>query len=303
MKKTFKTIVRVILWLIALVAVALLTLPLWVGPVARTAANKIVPKYTGTYFNLGAFGLNYYAGRLHVGNVQLDNPAGYKPSKALTLGNLDVDVDMSTVLSETIVIRDVLVKDVFISITSEDGTNNFAAIAAYATKDVEPNEEEEEEDEEAASAESERKVVIDRIRLEGVTVQYEMVPIPLPTITLTDIGRESNGIEFEDAWAAIWDAIQKSATTVGGGLINLGTSVITGGTNVIGAGVEGAAAAVDAATTVLGAGTTVLDAGTQSVKDATQGVNDALDAAGDAVDSAAKKIKDVGKSFKGLFGK
>lgn len=296
MKKALKIIGKTLLWLLVLIVIALLTLPLWVGPVVKTAANKIAPKYTGTDFNLGAFGLNYYTGRLHVGDVRLDNPTGYSPDKALTLGKLDVDVDMSTVLSETIVIRDILVKDVFVSLTSKDGTNNFAAIAAYATKDSQKAEEPSEEVEESASTNAARKVVIDRIRLEGITVQYEMIPIPLPTITLTDVGRESNGIEFEDAGIAIWEAIQKSVTTVGGGLINLGTGVLEQGTNIIGAGVEGASAAVDATTKVL-------DAGTQSVMEATQSVGDALNKATDAVDSAAKKIKDVGKSFKGLFGK
>ncbi len=283
MKKALKIITKTLLWLVVLVVVALLTLPLWVSPVVRTAANRITPNYTGTYFNLGAFGLNPYSGHLHVGSVQLDNPKGYRPAKAVTLGNLDVDVDMSTVLSETIVIRDIVVKDLFISLASKDGTNNFAAIAAYATKDKEESEEKAEKDE--TSTKSERKVVIDRIRLEGVSVQYEMIKLPLPTITLTDIGRESDGVGFEDAWMAIWESIQKSATTVGDGLVNLGTSVLTEGANSIGAVADGASAAVDAA------------------KGATQGVGDALDKAGDAVDSAAKKVEDVGKAFKSLFSK
>lgn len=286
MKKALKIITKTLLWLVVLVVVALLTLPLWVSPVVRTAANKITPNYTGTYFNLGAFGLNPYSGHLHAGKVQLDNPEGYRPSKAVTLGDLDIDVDMSTVLSETIVIRDIVVKDLFVSIASKDGTNNFAAIAAYATKGKEETEETVDDEDTTNSA---HKVVIDRIRLEGVTVQYERIPIPLPTITLTDIGRESNGIEFEDAWMAIWEAIEKSATTVGDGLINLGTSVLTEGTNSISVAAEGASAAADAAA--------------QSVKGVTQGVNDALDKAGEAVDSAAKKVEDVGKAFKGLFGK
>lgn len=278
MKKAFKIIVKTLVWVAVLVVLALLTLPLWVGPVVRTAANAVTPKYTGTDFNLGAFGLNYYTGYLHVGDMRLDNPEGYRPVKAATLGSLDVDVDMSTVLSDTIVIRDILVKDVFVSMTSKGGTNNFAAIAAYATKDSPKAGKSAEKDEEPASSGTGRKVVVDRIRLEGVSMQYEMIPIPLPTITLKDIGRESNGVEFKDAWFAIWDAVQKSVTTVGGGLINLGTGVIEQGTNFIGAGIEGAASAVDA-------------------------TGKALNKASDAVDSAAEKIKDVGKSFKGLFGK
>lgn len=300
MKKALKVVGIVVLSLVALVVVLLLTLPLWIGPVATRVANKVVPSYTGTDFVLGSFGLNYYIGKLHVGDVRLDNPSGYSPEQALTLGSLDVDVDMGTVLSDTIVIRDVQVKDVFVSITSEDGTNNFVAIAAHASspaekKDEAPVEEVAADDGNAATN-AERKVVIDRIRIEGLVVQYGKLPISLLPITLTDIGRETGGIEFENAGIAIWDAIQKSAIALSGGLINLGTGAFNQSTNLIGAGVEGAASAI-------GATGEVLDSGAQVLLDSAQGVGDALDKATDAVDSAAKTFKDVGKTFKNLFKK
>ena len=300
MKKALKVVGIVVLSLVALVVVLLLTLPLWIGPVATRVANKVVPSYTGTDFVLGSFGLNYYIGKLHVGDVRLDNPSGYSPEQALTLGSLDVDVDMGTVLSDTIVIRDVQVKDVFVSITSEDGTNNFVAIAAHASSPAEKkNEAPVEEvaaDDGNAATNAERKVVIDRIRIEGLVVQYGKLPISLLPITLTDIGRETGGIEFENAGIAIWDAIQKSAIALSGGLINLGTGAFNQSTNLIGAGVEGAASAI-------GATGEVLDSGAQVLLDSAQGVGDALDKATDAVDSAAKTFKDVGKTFKNLFKK
>lgn len=301
MKKALKVVGIVVLSLVAFVVVLLLTLPLWIGPVATRVANKVVPSYTGTDFVLGSLGLNYYIGKLHVGDVRLDNPSGYSPEQALTLGSLDVDVDMGTVLSDTIVIRDVQVKDVFVSITSEGGTNNFVAIAAHASSPAEKKDEAPVEevaaDDGNATTNAERKVVIDRIRIEGLVVQYGKLPIPLPTmITLTDIGRETGGIEFENAGIAIWDAIQKSATALSGGLINLGTGAFNQSTNLIGAGVEGAASAI-------GATGEVFDSGAQVLLDSAQGVGNALDKATDAVDSAAKTFKDVGKTFKNLFKK
>ncbi len=300
MKKALKVVGIVVLSLVVLVVVLLLTLPLWIGPVATRVANKVVPSYTGTDFVLGSFGLNYYIGKLHVGDVRLDNPSGYSPEQALTLGSLDVDVDMGTVLSDTIVIRDVQVKDVFVSITSEDGTNNFVAIAAHASSPAEKTDEAPVEevaaDDGSAATNAERKVVIDRIRIEGLVVQYGKLPIPLPTITLTDIGRETGGIEFENAGIAIWEAVQKSATAISGGIINLGTGAFNQSTNLIGAGVEGAASAI-------GATGEVLDSGAQVLLDSAQGVGDALNKATDAVDSAAKTFKDVGNTFKNLFKK
>ena len=72
--KFVKTAVKALLWTAAVLAVLVLALPLWIGPVACCAANFAVPKVTKTGFRLGAFGLNPYSGRLHVGDMQLQNP-------------------------------------------------------------------------------------------------------------------------------------------------------------------------------------------------------------------------------------
>ena len=94
MKKTLKFVWKTILWILAVVVVAVLTLPLWIGPVAKTVANRTVPGITGTAFNLGDFGLNFYTGNFRVGAVTLYNPQGYDPREAFGLGALKVDMQV-----------------------------------------------------------------------------------------------------------------------------------------------------------------------------------------------------------------
>ena len=55
--KAIKFILKAILWIAVIVVVALLALPLWIGPVAKGVANTVVPGITGTGFHLGEFGL------------------------------------------------------------------------------------------------------------------------------------------------------------------------------------------------------------------------------------------------------
>ena len=66
--KAIKKLLKFIMWLVVTLVVAalllVLTLPLWIGPVAKTAANRTVPGITGTDFRLGEFGFNYYTGTL-----------------------------------------------------------------------------------------------------------------------------------------------------------------------------------------------------------------------------------------------
>ena len=72
--KIAKTLFKILSWTVAVAIALVLVLPLWIGPVVRCAANSIVPKVTKTGFNLGEFGLNQYSGRLHVGDMRLQNP-------------------------------------------------------------------------------------------------------------------------------------------------------------------------------------------------------------------------------------
>ena len=111
-KSLARRILKFFLWsvagLLAFVLLAVLTLPLWINPVATSLANSLVPKYTGTAFNLERVNLNPYTGKLLISGVKLANPEGYAEKDAFSLGLLSVDVETSTLLSSTIHVRDIL---------------------------------------------------------------------------------------------------------------------------------------------------------------------------------------------------
>ena len=252
MKKTLKFVWKAILWLLAAAVAVVLTLPLWIGPVAKTVANRTVPGITGTAFNLGDFGLNFYTGNFRVGAVTLYNPQGYDPKEAFGLGELKVDMQVLSALSDTVVFNEISIKDVFVSYVSNDGVNNFEAILENVKKATageekeaeEPSREPEvEEGEEKKS--SEKKVVIDRFVLDGIKVQWGPVPISIPAkIELEGIGRESEGVDWETAADEIVDAVMKQINAVGQGLVDLGGAIKD-------AGLKGAGKAMDATTDAL----------------------------------------------------
>ena len=74
LKKSVKWLLIITGWLLAIVLVAVLTLPLWIGPVAVRVANRVVPGITKTHFQIGDFALNPYTGRMRVSDLQLWNP-------------------------------------------------------------------------------------------------------------------------------------------------------------------------------------------------------------------------------------
>ena len=317
MKKFVKFVFKTILWILVIVLAAVLTLPLWIGPVAKTAANKVVPGITGTGFNLGAFGLNFYNGKLCVGDVTLDNPEGYSPSEAFKLGELKVDVDVLSAFSDTVVIEEIVIRDVFASYVSKDGINNFEVImenvqkatACEADEDrpalqaPKPSQGEEgklpesvEVPESAAKEAPAKKVIIDRFVLSGVKVQWGLVPISLPTdIVLTGIGRESKGVDWEEAANEIIDAVMKKLNALGQGIIDLGNSLKD-------AGLEGAGAIMDAVkeVDVQGAVDSLSDAAS-SVIDSVGDV-DVSGAAGSVSEAAGSVVESAGKVLGNITG-
>ena len=291
-------LLKILLWtivaLLALALAVLLTIPLWIGPVVKSTANSMAPKYTGTQFNLGEFGLNPYSGRLHVGDTQLFNPEGYSQKMAFTLGKLDVNVDVGSVLSDTIVIREILVKDVFASYVFANGKANITVIqenVAKATGGEKPAADEapkaeapkakapEAKPEETAKSDEKKggkKVIIERLRIEGLAVQFTAITVPIPSIELTDIGKEKDGVSWDVAWKEIFDSIMKALGNFGGALKGLGLD-----------GLEALK------------GLTDVDVG-KTANAAVEGVGNALKSGGEVVgDTANAAVEGVGNVIKG----
>lgn len=85
------------------------------------------------------------------------------------------------------------------------------------------------EDEVAAKEETPsnpKKVIIDRIRISGITFQYGKFAIPLPAVTLKDIGKESGGVDWSDAATEIWRGIISTALSAGDMLKTLGENAL-----------------------------------------------------------------------------
>lgn len=290
MRKKLKIVGIVLGAILAVALVLALTLPLWIGCVVRPVVNTAVPRIAGTDFNLENFSLNWYNGRLEITGVKLYNPKEFDQKMAFTLGKVFVDIDMSTVFSDPMVIEKIEVKDVFVSyLDGSHGTNNFAVITSNV-KDAFGIEDKVDEDEvktpeklpevaeekkgEAAEEEkagSGRKFIIDDLLIDSVVVQYGAMTLPLKVpIHMTGIGRDLGGLNAENAWKEIFSQFWRSITNIGSSILNLGsqaldkTSGLVDGLKVK----EGASAAADA----------VSDAASSATKAAGEGINKATDA-------------------------
>ena len=184
-----RRILKWVLWsvvgLLAFVLVAVLTLPLWIDPVGTLLADALVPKYTGTAFNVDRINLNPYTGKLFITGVKLANPEGYDEKYAFTLGSLSADVEVSTLLSDTIHVREITVDSPFASYVFDGkGINNFVRIMESVNKKLGPKKEKKEK--------GETRVVIDKITVRNVRAAVgNGAAFELESLTLADFGKDT----------------------------------------------------------------------------------------------------------------
>ena len=305
--KAIKILFRTILWLVAILVVALLALPLWFGPVAKTVANEAVPKVVGTDFHLGHIHLNPYTARFELGDLQLANPAGYSEKYAVKLGGLVFDAETMSLATDIVHIEEITVKDVFVSLVSggENKVDNFKQIQYNVAGGKEKFKQAEAEakaaeaqtpSEPQVAAEAEKpakKIIIDRLHVSGLKVQYGFLPIALPSITLTDIGRKSGGVTAQEAGQEIWAGILKAAGVVGDQLKALGAltgDAIQQAADATAQATEAAGKAAESAATAAGKVTDAVGDGAKAVGDGAKAVGDA---AGKAVGDGAKAVGDA----------
>lgn len=300
MKKALKIILWTVAAILALVLLLVLAIPLWLGPTIASVATKVAPEYTGTPFVIDSVSINPYTGKYSVTKLNLGNPEGYPVPVAFSVSNVFVDVEMSSLVTDTIHIREITISDPYVSYVSKDGTNNFEWIAAHAKAKIGPQEEEEKEEDKGPG----KKVVIDKLTIAGTHVKMKILPeMPIPTITLTDIGKEKGGTTWEEVGKMLVDAIMKATSAIGEGI-----------TSALGAVGDGASNLVDGASKTLGdtakkignlGGLVGGDADGKSSETNKSAVSGVIDAGKSLGKGAADTGKAIGEGIKKLnpFGK
>lgn len=335
-----KKLLKCILWLVIILLAVLLAHPFWVSPLASGAVKKATPQFLGVNASLASLNLNLYNGHLALNDFQLVNPVakGYSENNSFQVGKVEVKIDPMSVFSDVIHIKKIEIADPKIRYELKGITSNFSAMLEGMKEKKDAESKTEAKKPEAKKADDKKaggkKVIIDEVSLHGATVTVATgltlgagVPLPLPPITLKDIGKESNGTSIGNALMEILGAIQNGAAAIATGAIKgvgaVGGAAIGAATNLVGGAVgivgdtAGAAAgvagdAVKGVGNVLSKGLGALTGGSSekpadaTAKDTGKGVTDAAKETAketkDAAKSAAKGVTDAVKSIGGLFG-
>lgn len=295
MKKTIKILV----WIVAVLAVAFFALEMSLGKVVQKGVNAAAPAALGVPVTLQGADISLIKGAAALTGLHVGNPEGYKTDGLLDLASISVDIDNSTLLADTLVIKNIAIDGLVLTYEKGLLNSNIGALLDQlsAGKEEQPQEKAEEKTKAEPQAEKPgKKVVIETLSFRNCQMKFSVtgvaaltgggaLPIPLPIPTIHDIGKEKNGATIPEVIQHVLTAISGAAGTVIAGsakLLGQGAEAVGEGAMAVGEG------AVDAGKAVVGGAT---DAG----KAVVGGAVDAGKAVGDAVGGALKNINPFGK--------
>ncbi|MDR0993793.1 MAG: AsmA family protein [Verrucomicrobiota bacterium] len=298
-----KIVGKIILWVLGILLVLFIVALLFLNRIVVNGFNKFVPPALGVPASLERAIIRPLRGYTSLDNLRIGNPEGFKTDSLFDLGHLSIRMNKRSLLSDTLVIEEIIIRDV--AITYEQGLrrSNFSTLLAALSSD--------DEKEKAAPASDKpgKKVIIEKLRITGAQVNVSVtgamghsVPIVLPEIQITDLGKKDGGVSAMDAvlyvmgtlgntiGSVISGSVQllgNGAKALGGGLVSVSSNVLDGAAGAVSATVDGAWAlgqgAVNAAGAVVGGAANAGVAVGSAVVDGTETVVGGIWEAGKAV--------------------
>lgn len=241
MKKLLKVLAVVFLFgVIGVVAIGF-----FLGPIVTKAVNTIGPKVTGTAVTLDAAKISPLTGGATLAGLFVGNPQGWTSDKAFYLGQVRASVQPTSLLGSHIVVNEVFIDGPeFVYEKRLLGGSNIDALLKQIEANMGGAQQPAPAEPEAQPAKP-LKFAIKSFRLQNakasVVIAGQTVSVPLPPLTITDLGVAEGGITPDQVAAKVLQRVLGQIVEAAGGVLkDAGGAALEGGK-------DGAKAAGDAA--------------------------------------------------------
>jgi hypothetical protein len=190
-KESMKKIAAVLLVLVAIVGGALFWLSGNIDGLIKNAIESYGSAMTQSKVTVGAVKITPADGKGTISNLAIGNPAGFKTAHALKVARIDIDIDIASVARDVIVIRHIAVVAPDVIYEKGETMTNFDAIQKNIATYLGPSDGKKEG----------KKLIVEQLTIRDAKAEAsaafmngKTVSVPLPDITLKDIGRAKGGI-------------------------------------------------------------------------------------------------------------
>ncbi len=220
-KKCGCKIGKILLGVLIAIVVILCALLIFLDTVVKTGIQTVGSAVTKCDVKVEHVSISILRGKIEMGDLVVGNPKGYKTDSAFKLGKIHVSMNpLSLFVGKRTYIKDIVIDGPEITyewnpmeLTSNIGTIQKNVQSLLPAKDEKEEEEKQKEKKEGRPVEISHVTVSDgTIRISATFAGGMAVPIPLPTITLNDIGKEKE-ITPPEATATVLDEVCTSVVS------------------------------------------------------------------------------------------
>lgn len=188
-----KTIVAILLILAAIIGAAVFWLSGNIDGLVKDAIAHYGGAMTQAKVGVDAVSIAPADGKGTISNLLIGNPAGFKTSHAIKVGRIDVDIDIGSATKDVIVIRRIAINAPDVIYEKGEAMTNFDAIQKNIAGYLGPAD--------AKKDDKGKKLIVEELTIRDAKAQAsaafmngKTVNVPLPDITLRNLGKAKGGI-------------------------------------------------------------------------------------------------------------
>ncbi|MDA0670711.1 MAG: hypothetical protein O3A03_05155 [Proteobacteria bacterium] len=195
-----------------------------IDDIVKQLIIKQVSEVTDTAIKLDSVKLNFKEGAGSLNGFQLPNPNGFQTQYALHFDQAELDLDVSTILDDTIVIERVFISGADLIYEYREGQTNFLELKNTVNKNLKiqsiqssapSSKNSEEKKTTQTKPATEKKVIINSFEMINTAVEAaipfassQTLSFILPNIQLKNIGVKENGVGVSQLAALIIDMLE-----------------------------------------------------------------------------------------------
>jgi hypothetical protein len=177
--------------------------------IVKKGVETIGPQVTGTSIELDGVNLSLLSGGGSLTGLRVGNPEGFSDDTLVSLGNIDVQIQPRSLLSDTLIIERIHLTEPNFLIEQSGRRTNLQALLSNVESFAPPTEPGEKESG-AARKMIIRELIIESARLRG-SLLGQTINLPMPRIELRDIGVGEDGVAIKDVIELVIGAVLRSA--------------------------------------------------------------------------------------------
>ncbi len=228
-------------------------LTFFLGGIVKAGVNSFGPQITGTKVELAGATVSPLTGTGTLTGFTVANPPGWKNEQAFTLGKIHLSVAPFSILGDHIVINELLIDGPVFDYETKLTDSNIAQLLANIDKFAGSG---------APAAKNGKpvKFEVKKFRLTNAKVAIGVVgittpPVPMPDISMDDLGSKEGGIEPGQLVGAVMKNVGGSIITVGkDAVLHAGAAVVDTAKGAVKGATDAAKGAVDGVKSLFGGG-------------------------------------------------